>query len=134
MPRHDLNSTIKILGNEIPDKLEPKIRAGYIALKKLEGKTYEEFRKKVGSKPTPEDRPYSPSTVIKHAIEHGYAKLESSDKHRNPTWVRDELILALDLYLKHREALPAKNSLEIRKIVKLTDLKSSQFYPNKSEK
>ena len=60
MPRHDLNGTIKILGNEIPDKLEPKIRAGYIALTKLEGKTYEEFRKKVGSKPTPEDRPPAP--------------------------------------------------------------------------
>lgn len=32
---------------------------------------------------------------------------------RNPTWSRDELILALDLYLRHRDRLPDKDSLEI---------------------
>lgn len=32
---------------------------------------------------------------------------------RNPTWTRDELILALDLYLRFRESPPSKNSDEI---------------------
>jgi 5-methylcytosine-specific restriction protein A len=32
---------------------------------------------------------------------------------RNPTWVRDELILALDFYLRFRDRLPDKASVEI---------------------
>lgn len=32
---------------------------------------------------------------------------------RNPTWSRDELILALELYLRHRERLPDNNDAEI---------------------
>lgn len=32
---------------------------------------------------------------------------------KNPTWTRDELIVALDLYLRHRDATPAKTSNEI---------------------
>src|ERR1700722_11311228 len=32
---------------------------------------------------------------------------------RNPTWLRDELILALDLYLRHRERLPDSDDAEI---------------------
>lgn len=32
---------------------------------------------------------------------------------RNPIWSRDELILALDLYLRHRGAPPAKDSSEV---------------------
>ena len=38
---------------------------------------------------------------------------------RNPDWSRDELILALDLYLRHRSSPPAKNSKEV---VELSDL------------
>jgi 5-methylcytosine-specific restriction protein A len=38
---------------------------------------------------------------------------------RNPPWQRDELILALDLYLQHRPSLPAKNSPEILKLSEL---------------
>jgi hypothetical protein len=34
-------------------------------------------------------------------------------RSRNPDWTRDELILALDLYLRHRSAPPAKDSKEI---------------------
>jgi hypothetical protein len=32
---------------------------------------------------------------------------------RNPTWTRDELILALELYLRHRERLPDSDDVEI---------------------
>jgi hypothetical protein len=32
---------------------------------------------------------------------------------RNPTWSRDELILALDLYLRHRKRLPDSEDAEI---------------------
>lgn len=35
------------------------------------------------------------------------------EKVRNPNWTRDELILALDLYLKHRGAIPGKTSVEV---------------------
>jgi len=34
----------------------------------------------------------------------------------NPDWTRDELILALDLYLKHRASLPSKSSKEIKNL------------------
>ena len=32
---------------------------------------------------------------------------------RNPTWSRDELILALDLYMRHRERLPDSDNSEV---------------------
>jgi predicted HNH restriction endonuclease len=35
---------------------------------------------------------------------------------RNPAWSRDELILALDLYLKHRLSPPAKDSAEVNEL------------------
>jgi 5-methylcytosine-specific restriction protein A len=43
---------------------------------------------------------------------------------RNPTWPRDELILALDLYLRHRERLPDSNDAEI---VELSQTLNSLF-------
>ncbi|KQT60193.1 hypothetical protein ASG52_18950 [Methylobacterium sp. Leaf456] len=35
---------------------------------------------------------------------------------RNPIWSRDELILALDLYLRHRDAPPGKESAEVAEL------------------
>jgi 5-methylcytosine-specific restriction enzyme A len=43
---------------------------------------------------------------------------------RNPTWSRDELILALDLYLRHRERLPDSDDAEI---VELSQILNSLF-------
>jgi hypothetical protein len=43
---------------------------------------------------------------------------------RNPTCSRDELILALDLYLRHRERLPDSNDAEI---VELSQTLNSLF-------
>lgn len=42
----------------------------------------------------------------------------SSMSKRNPIWSRDELILALDLYLRHRASPPAKDSLEVMDLSK----------------
>lgn len=36
-----------------------------------------------------------------------------TEKRRNPPWSRDELILAIDLYLRHRESPPGKDSEEV---------------------
>ena len=41
---------------------------------------------------------------------------------RNPTWSRDELILALNLYLLNRTSPPSKNSAEVTKLSKLLNL------------
>ena len=37
---------------------------------------------------------------------------------RNPPWTRDELILALDFYLRFRDALPSKDSAEVTELSK----------------
>jgi len=37
----------------------------------------------------------------------------------NPAWTRDELILALDLYLKHRDSLPSKHHHEVKALSQL---------------
>ena len=37
-------------------------------------------------------------------------------RSRNPTWTRDELILALDFYLRYRDNPPPKNSTEIAEL------------------
>ncbi len=41
---------------------------------------------------------------------------QQPDKKRNPIWSRDELILALDLYLRHRESPPSKESPEVAEL------------------
>lgn len=38
---------------------------------------------------------------------------------KNPPWHRDELILALELYLRHKPSIPAKNSSEIMELSEL---------------
>jgi 5-methylcytosine-specific restriction enzyme A len=40
----------------------------------------------------------------------------SISNQRNPPWSRDELILALHLYMHHREALPSSSSPEVGKL------------------
>jgi len=43
-------------------------------------------------------------------------QLKSGDSAPNPDWARDELILALNVYLEHRPNLPRKESRAIRKL------------------
>lgn len=40
-------------------------------------------------------------------------ELDEPDSRRNPPWSRNELILALDLYVRNRNALPGKTSPEV---------------------
>lgn len=40
----------------------------------------------------------------------------TSKASRNPAWTRDELILALDLYLRHRRSPPSKGSVEVKEL------------------
>lgn len=44
---------------------------------------------------------------------------ESQKPQANPAWTRDELILALDLYLNHRESLPSKHHPEVQALSQL---------------
>lgn len=46
----------------------------------------------------------------------GDAGIEARRAERNAIWSRDELILALDLYLRHRASMPAKDSPEIQEL------------------
>ena len=39
--------------------------------------------------------------------------MDENKSTRNPVWSRDELVLALDLYLRFRRALPSKTSREV---------------------
>jgi 5-methylcytosine-specific restriction protein A len=61
--------------------------------------------------------PYDPNILMPDGdfsysgleIEGSFAMQSESKKQSNPPWSRDELILALDLYLRHRSALPGKH-------------------------
>ena len=44
------------------------------------------------------------------------AEVPDQAPRRNPAWSRDELILALDLYLRHRAAPPGKDSAEVAEL------------------
>lgn len=44
------------------------------------------------------------------------APMDSPKPVRNPAWTRDELILALDLYLRHRESPPSKDSAAVKEL------------------
>jgi len=65
--RNDPNSIIKILKSENPGNSDTRLRAGYSALLKLEGKTYQTFRDIVGTKPRQpnrDNRAFSPADTI----------------------------------------------------------------------
>ena len=66
----------------------------------------------------PEIGPLAPSdfsggeATVKRRLE-GIGFTVASIHQRNPNWTRDELILALDFYLRHRNQQPGKHSAEI---------------------
>jgi 5-methylcytosine-specific restriction enzyme A len=53
----------------------------------------------------------APGDANAYVVSHGLKVVEL--RGRNPPWVRDELILALDTYLRHAGNPPGKNSSEI---------------------
>jgi hypothetical protein len=53
----------------------------------------------------------APGDANAYAVSHGLKVVEL--RGRNPPWVRDELIVALDMYLRHAGNPPGKNSSEI---------------------
>lgn len=57
------------------------------------------------------------SEHFEHFERHSECSLSHKGRfHANPDWVRDELILALDFYLKHRPTPPDKFSAEIAEL------------------
>ena len=55
------------------------------------------------------------------------------DQKRNPAWTRDELILALDFYLKYTPSIPDKNSKEIADLSDLLNQLASKISDQKSD-
>jgi hypothetical protein len=49
---------------------------------------------------------------------------------RNPTWSRDELILAPDLYMRHRERLPGSDRLEAVELSRALNALYNVFTPS----
>lgn len=76
MARYDPDGIIKIIDTErgVPTDSRGRLYEGYQALIRYSGKRYKEFRDTVGPKPRSgsDTRAYSPSEVIRHAIEHSF--------------------------------------------------------------
>lgn len=78
--KYDPNGLIKILNRTIPVESGTRLYAGYSALQKIEGNSYGKFRDIVGPKPrrpNKDDREFSPSDTIRHALKNGYVTLIS---------------------------------------------------------
>lgn len=58
-------------------------------------------------------------TVSKEAIPQAEPAEPLQKSQSNPPWATDELILALDLYLRHRNSLPDKNHPEVQALSQL---------------
>lgn len=53
---------------------------------------------------------------------------------RNPTWTRDELILSLDFYMRHKPSFPGKTSAEIRELSDLLNRMDAKTSLSRDEK
>lgn len=60
-----------------------------------------------------------PQTMTSSTIGTGVMDAPSPTSQANPAWIRDVLILALDLYLKHRDSLPSKHHPEVKTLSQL---------------
>ena len=56
-------------------------------------------------------------------------KASTRDDTGNPDWTRDELILALNVYLQHQSKLPNKGSDEIEKLSQLLNRLGNSLFP-----
>jgi 5-methylcytosine-specific restriction protein A len=53
---------------------------------------------------------------------------------RNPTWTRDELILSLDFYMRHKPSFPGKTSTEIQEFSGLLNRMGAKTSGDRDEK
>ncbi|WP_210408498.1 HNH endonuclease [Caulobacter sp. FWC26] len=67
--------------------------------------------------------------VVRLGADKRVAEPEADKPGRNPPWTRDELILALDLYLAHEGVLPDKRSSEIAELSALLNRLSAKIHP-----
>lgn len=70
------NFIIRVTGRTIPVEEGSKRHAGFVALQECNGKPYQAFRDMAGGVKGTPGRLFSPSTVIKLAERHGFARLE----------------------------------------------------------
>lgn len=56
-------------------------------------------------------------------------KLTSGESGSNPAWTRDELILALNVYLKHRPNPPGKETQEIHELSEILNRLGEKLFP-----
>jgi 5-methylcytosine-specific restriction enzyme A len=55
-------------------------------------------------------------SVIAKQLEKAPGAPNSDEQARNPPWTRDELILALELYMRNRASPPGKASVEVQEL------------------
>jgi len=70
------NFIIRVTGRTIPANPGTQNYAGFVALQECNGKTYQAFRDMAGGVKGTPGRRFSPSTVIRLAEQHGFARLE----------------------------------------------------------
>lgn len=72
-------------------------------------------------------------SVVSRLRELGFTVVETSEgkpettSSRNPTWTRDELILALELYMRNPRSPPGKNSKEVVELSETLNLLGRRF-------
>jgi 5-methylcytosine-specific restriction enzyme A len=59
--------------------------------------------------------------------------MEEIPNQRNPSWTRDELILALELYRRHQGNPPGKSSKEVVELSRLLNKMGAQFSNGKAD-
>lgn len=69
--------------------------------------------------PLPQSQFHGGRTTALRLRELGFVVLEPDSPGRNPSWSRDELILALDLYMRHRPSFPDDRHPEVIELSKL---------------
>lgn len=57
-----------------------------------------------------------PITILDHEVVDAGSSEPEGPQPRNPSWSRDELILALDFYMRHREHMPSQTSKPIAEL------------------
>lgn len=76
--------------------------------------------------------PNSVADALEHSVVGRVAKPISTGSETNPDWTRDELIVALDVYLRHRTSPPGKDSNEILDLSETLQRLGQKLFPSES--